>query len=39
MALLFSGAETFVHFGKCHYAEQFCELILNLDQWFRRKFH
>ena len=24
------------NFGKVHYEEQFCEIILNLDQWFRR---
>ena len=22
-----------------HYEEQFCEIILNLDQWFRRRCH
>ena len=25
------------NFGKEYYEEQFCEIILNLDQWFRRK--
>ena len=24
------------HFGKGHYEEHFCEIILNSDQWFRR---
>ena len=24
------------NFGKGYYEEQFCELILNLDKWFRR---
>ena len=24
------------NFGRGHYEEQFCEFILNLDQWFRR---
>ena len=24
-------------FGKGHYEEHFCEIILNLDQWFRRR--
>ena len=24
------------NFGRRHYEEQFCEIILNLDQWFRR---
>ena len=23
--------------GRRHHEEQFCEIILNLDQWFRRK--
>ena len=25
------------NFGRRHHEEQFCEIILNLDQWFRRK--
>ena len=25
------------NFGRGHYEKQFCEIILNLDQWFRRK--
>ena len=24
-------------FGRRHHEEQFCEIILNLDQWFRRR--
>ena len=24
------------NFGRMYYEEQFCEIILNLDQWFRR---
>ena len=24
------------NFGKEHFEEQFCEIVLNLDQWFRR---
>ena len=24
------------NFGRGHYEEQFCEIILNLGQWFRR---
>ena len=24
-------------FGRGHYEEQFCKIILNLDQWFRRR--
>ena len=27
------------NFVKRHYEEQFCELIMNFDQWFRRKCH
>ena len=26
-------------FGKGHYEEQFCEIIVNLDQWLRRECH
>ena len=26
-------------FGRKCYEEQFCEIILNLDQWFRRRCH
>ena len=25
------------NFGRRYHEEQFCEIILNLDQWFRRK--
>ena len=25
------------NFGRRHHEEQFCEIILKLDQWFRRK--
>ena len=25
------------NFGRVHHEEKFCEIILNLDQWFRRK--
>ena len=27
------------HFGRVHHEEQFCEIIFNLDLWFRRKCH
>ena len=27
------------NFSQGHHEEQFCELILNLDQWFRRGCH
>ena len=33
---MFSGVEPFVQFGRRHHEEQFCEIILNVDQWFRR---
>ena len=26
------------NFGRRHHDEYFCAIILNLDQWFRRKF-
>ena len=26
-----------VHFGRGHHEEQLCEIILNLDQWFKRR--
>ena len=29
---MFGGVETFVHFGRGHHEEQFCEIILNLNQ-------
>ena len=25
------------NFGRSHHEEQFCEIVLNLDQWFRRR--
>ena len=33
---LFRSAEQ-NHFVRGFYEEQFCEIILNLDQWFRRR--
>ena len=27
------------NFGRGHQKEQFCEIILNLDQWFRMRCH
>ena len=27
----------FCNFGRGYHEEQFCEIILNLDQWFRRR--
>ena len=34
--ILFSEAEWFVQFGRGHYVEHFCEIILNFGQWLRR---
>ena len=36
-ALLFSGLERLCNFGRRHHEEKSCEIILNLDQRFRRK--
>ena len=27
------------HFCRGHYGENSCEIIFNLDQWFRRRYH
>ena len=35
VVLLFSGEEPFVQLGRGHHEEQFCEIILNLDQCFK----
>ena len=37
MALLYSKVEPLCNFGRGYYEEQFCKIILNLDQWFRRR--
>ena len=37
MTILCDKVERFVRFGSAHYEEQFCEIILNLDKWFRRR--
>ena len=37
MVLLFSRVEPFVQFGTRHHEEKFCEITLNMDQWFRRR--
>ena len=34
---MFGGAGPFRHFGRGHYEEHSCEIVLNLDQWFRRR--
>ena len=39
MVPLFSGAEPLCNFGRRHHEKQFCEIILNLDQWFRKRRH
>ena len=36
-APLFSRPKLFVQFGRRYHEERFCEIILNLDQWFKRK--
>ena len=36
-ALLFSGAKPFVQFGRGCYEEQFCEIIMNLGQWVKKR--
>ena len=35
--LLFSGAEPLRNFSREHYEEYFCDIILYLNQWFRRR--
>ena len=37
MAPLFGGSITICTILVVHHEEPFCEIILNLDQWFRRK--
>ena len=34
MAILFGGAIYLCNFGRGHYWELSCEMVLNLDQWF-----
>ena len=36
-APLLGGAEPLRNFGRRNHEEQFCEIILNLDRWFRRR--
>ena len=36
VAMLFSWAKHSDQFGRRHYEEHFCEIILNLNQWLRR---
>ena len=36
-ALLFSGVDYLCNFGRGYYERQFCEIILNLGLWFRRR--
>ena len=35
-APLFSGLKPFVQFGRRYHEDQFSEIILNNDKWFRR---
>ena len=35
MVLFFSRANHLCNFGGGYHAEQFCEIILNFDEWFR----
>ena len=37
MALCSAEQNHLCEFGRRHHEEQFCEIILNLDQWFRRR--
>ena len=37
MALLFGGVEPFMKIG--HHREQECEVILNLNLWFKKRCH
>ena len=39
MVILFSRADGLSNFRRGHYEERFCEISLNLDQWFRRRCH
>ena len=34
-----NAADPFVEFGRGYHKKQFCEIILNLDQRFRRRCH
>ena len=33
--IFFGGAEPSGDFGRGHYEEHFCDIILNFDQWFK----
>ena len=33
---MFSGVYHLCNFGRSHHEEQFCHIILNLNQWLRR---
>ena len=32
-----AGQNHLCNFGRRHHEEKFCEIILNLDQWFKRR--
>ena len=36
-ALMLSRVRPLCNFGRRHYEEHSCEVILNLDKWFRRR--
>ena len=36
---MFSRADHFCNFGRGYQEEQFCDIILNLDHWFKRRCH
>ena len=36
LAILFSLMNILINFDRRHHEEYFCEIILNLDQWFKR---
>ena len=37
MALFSAEQNHLCNFSRRHHEEQFCEIILNLDQWFKRR--
>ena len=36
--LFFSRVANVCNYGRRHNVEQFCEIILNLNKWFRRRY-
>ena len=37
VASMFGGANNLCYVCRYHHEEQFCEIILNLDKWFRMR--